>query len=323
MEDGDNRRIYQRGSLVRTLSPTAWDVGTRSREMDVEGVDTHVLSPIPFTFLYEADTELTAQLSALQNHAIAEACASSPERLIGVGTVPLQDPQAAINELKRCVLDLHLAGVEIGTIAGSLQLHDSDLAPFFAAAAELNAAIFVHPGRVLNPDRTAHHGLDFALARTIETALGAASLVQGRVLERHPELRVCLAHGGGCVPQIVGRWDFGHHYVRRPDDPTQPTPSTVLATMWADTLTYEPEALRLTTHTFGSDHLVLGTDYPFAARERPPGAVIRRARDSGLLGGLGESWQDHLTRNAWAFLYGSRKRTCHGPTIHRSTDKGK
>lgn len=301
VDEGGQRRIHQRGKLVRTLDPVAWDVDARLLQMNAEGVATQAVSPIPFTFLYDADAELADSLARLQNDQLAEWCSAWPERYVGLGTVALQDTDAAIAELQRCRLELGLAGVEIGTHAGDRDLHDPALAPFFVAADQLGAAVFVHPGRALAPERTAHNGLDFALARCMETTLGAAALVQGGVLRANPGLRVCLAHGGGCVPQMRGRWDFGHYHVRRPTDPHVRSPGEELLGMWADTLTYDPEALRMTALTFGVDHLVLGTDYPFAARETPPGAAVAAAAAAGLVP-LGERWDDQLVRNGRVFL---------------------
>jgi aminocarboxymuconate-semialdehyde decarboxylase len=318
VDDSGRRGVFQRGSLVRTLDPVAWDPAARVRHMDAEGVTMQAVSPIPFTFLYGADAELTDQLARLQNDQIAELCAAAPGRFFGLGTVPLQDTEAAVSELRRCMLDLGLAGVEIGTWAADRQLHDAALAPFFAAAADLGAALFIHPGRALAPERTAHNGLDFALARPLETTLAAAALVQGGVLRAHPGLRVCLAHGGGCVPQMLGRWEFGHHHVRRPADPTLPSPREELAGIWADTLTYDPEALRMSALTFGVEHLVLGTDYPFAAREAPPGAAVAAAVAADLVP-LGERWADRLTSNGLRFLGVEAKARDLQPVINTRT----
>lgn len=302
--DGERRRVLQDEALMRTLTPPGWDAGARLAEMDAAGVGGQVLMPIPFTFLYEADPAVTDRLAREQNHAIAELCAGEPERFIGLGTVALQDTGRAVAELHRIMGPLGLAGVEIGTHAAGTPLHAPRLGPFFDAAEELGAAVFVHPASPLAPDRTAHNGLAFGLARPVETTLAAGSFVHGGLLVRHPRLRVCLAHGGGCTAMIAGRWQHGWERLPRPEALATRSPRELLGRMWADTLTYDPDALGLAARVFGPRRLVLGTDYPFASAERPPGETVGRAVHDGVLPGHGAGWAAALARNARCFLTG-------------------
>jgi aminocarboxymuconate-semialdehyde decarboxylase len=303
-QQGDSRRVLQAGRLVRTLAPPAWDAGARLEDMDAMGVGAHVLMPIPFTFLYDAEPAVTDRLARAQNDAIAEICARHPDRFHGLGTVALQDPPRAVAELRRIVAELGLAGVEIGTHAADAPLHDERFASFFAMAEELGAAVFVHPGRPLAPERTAHNGLAFGLARPVETTLAAGSLVHGGILTRHPGLRVCLAHGGGGTAMLAGRWQRGWEVLPRPDALAEAGPRELLARVWVDTLTYDPDALGLAARVFGPDRLVLGTDYPFTVTERPPGEAVAQAVKHGSLPGHDARWADDLTHNARRFLTG-------------------
>jgi aminocarboxymuconate-semialdehyde decarboxylase len=299
---GDRRRVHQAGRLVRTLTPPGWDVEARLAEMAALGVTAQVLMPIPFTFCYDADPAVTAGLARAQNDAIAEIAAAHPDRFFGLGTVPLQDPAAAVAELRRVRTELRLSGVEIGTHVAGTSLHDPSLTPFWAAAEELGAAVFVHPGRFAAPDRTGHNGLDFGLARPVETSLAAGALVHGGVLTRHPGLRICLAHGGGCTAMMAGRWQRGWDLLPRPAALTEASPRDLLARLWIDTLTYDAGALGLAAGVFGTDRLVLGTDYPFTVAERPPGAAVAEAVRTG--GVPLADWPADLTRNARTFLEG-------------------
>lgn len=297
---GDRRRVHQAGRLARTLTPPGWDVGARLAEMDALGVAAQVLMPIPFTFCYDADPAITDDLARAQNDAIAAIVAAHPDRFHGLGTVPLQDPERAVAELRRIRTELRLSGVEIGTHVAGTSLHDPSLTPFWAAAEELGAAVFIHPGRSAAPDRTGHNGLDFGLARPVETSLAAGALVHGGVLTRHPGLRICLAHGGGCTAMMAGRWQRGWDLLPRPEALTEASPRDLLARLWVDTLTYDPGALGLAAEVFGTDRLVLGTDHPFTVAERPPGTTVA---DAVRAGGLPlTDWPADLTGNARLFL---------------------
>lgn len=279
---GGTRQVMRRDEVLRVLTPPAWDVAARLGQMDAHDVTAQVVMPAPFTFLYDAAPALAADFAAEQNAAIARLCAADPARLIGFASVPLQDPGRAVAELRRAVLQQGLRGVEIGTNAVGLQLHDPELDPFFATAEDLGVPVFIHPGPLRNGGRADHSGLAFALARPLETELAAGALVFGGVLERHPGIRICLAHGGGGVPAIAGRWEAG--WARRTPGvrPGSHSPRALLRRLWADTLTYDPDVLSLTERTFGSDHLVVGTDIPFAAQESPPGAAAAGAARDGL-----------------------------------------
>jgi aminocarboxymuconate-semialdehyde decarboxylase len=280
--EGGTRRVLARDTVLRELTPQAWDPSARLEEMDRLGVTAQAVMPAPFTFLYGCEPAMAAEFAAEQNEAIASFCAAAPARLIGFASVPLQDPQRAVAELRRSVRALGLRGAEIGTNAVTLQLHDAELDPFFAAAEELEAPLFIHPGPFRAADSVLHSGLAFALARPVETELAAGSLVFGGVLERHPRIRICLAHGGGGVPAIAGRWEAGWAKRTPGVRPDSVSPRALLRRLWADTLTYDPRVLPLTERTFGAGHLMVGTDTPFAVREDPPGAAVAEAARNRL-----------------------------------------
>lgn len=298
VRDADGvRRVSRGGKLVRELGPAAWDVTARVTAMDRDGVAQQVVSPAPFAFLYDAEPTLAAEFAAHLNDSIAGLCAQEPDRLLGFGSVPLQDPAVAVAELQH-VVGLGLTGVEIGSNAVTRQLHDPELEEFFAEAERLGVPLFLHPGPLDMLDRTGHNGLAFALARPVETELAIGSLAHGGVLERHPALRVCVAHGGAGVPALAGRWQAGWERRTPGVRPGSAAPRLLLARLWSDTLTYDPSTLASVASTFGLEHLVLGTDFPFTAQESPPGAAMAEA-------GLVPHWQDELAANARAFLFGA------------------
>jgi aminocarboxymuconate-semialdehyde decarboxylase len=300
-DSGGSRRVLAKGELLRVLTPHAWDPSARLERMDAHGVEVQAVLPAPFTFLYGADPGLAAEFAAEQNEAMASFCSACPSRLIGFASVPLQDPGHAVAELRRAILELGLRGVEIGTNAVGLQLHDTELDPFFRAAEDLDVPVFIHPGPLEKSGRSVHSGLAFALARPLETELATGSLVFGGVLERHPRLKICLAHGGGGVPATAGRWEHGWAKRTPGVRADSASPRALLRRLWADTLTYDPEILPLTERVFGSDHLMVGTDAPFAAQENPPGAAAAEAARRGLFADPALD-VDAMAANARAFL---------------------
>ena len=301
VDKGNQAEIYQRDKLVRILDSSAWDPAARLRDMDRAGIDAQVVMPTPFTFLYDADPEIAIQYARAQNDALAALVAEGEGRLYGLGTLPLQDPAAAETEAHRVRRTLAMHGVEIGTHAHRYLLHDSELDRVFRALDHLDAAVFVHPWQPVEPRRSSHNGLAFGLGRPVETELAVGSLVFGGVMDRHPGLRICLAHGGAGVPALRGRLHNG--WQRQPTQSRTPMddPRSVLRRFWADGLTYDSSVLTLAEDTFGTEHLVVGSDYPFAAQEHPIGASFAAAAARGSLQ-LGSEWQDRTTKNALAFL---------------------
>jgi aminocarboxymuconate-semialdehyde decarboxylase len=261
--------IHVGARRYRSIDDRCWSVAARLRDMDAEGVEVQVVSPIPVTLDHSAPGDGAAQQARAQNDFFAALVAQAPDRFRALGAAPLQRPELAVAELRRCVLELGFAGVEVGTRIGSLELSDPSFASFFDAADELGAVVFVHPvDETLDPRLTAA-GLAFGAGMPTETAVAGAGLLTAGVLATRPNVRVCLAHGGGALPAILPRVAKGQALAGGG--------GTALAdarALWCDSLTYDAASLVLAQERFGADHVVLGTDYPFAAREVPAGAVL-------------------------------------------------
>src|ERR1700694_478954 len=146
--------IYNAGKHYRSIDDRSWEPERRIKDMDAEGVDIQVLSPLPVTFAYGFSAHAVLELSQYQNDEIAKAVRIAPARFIGLGTAPLQDPELASREVRRAVTELGLAGVEIGTAIEGKNLDDPALEPFWQTCEHVGAAIFVHPAAVLAPERT-------------------------------------------------------------------------------------------------------------------------------------------------------------------------
>ena len=266
--------IYNAGKHYRSIDDRSWEPERRLKDMDAEGVDMQVLSPIPVTFAYRFSAQFVLELSQYQNDEIAQAVHVAPERFIGLGTVPLQDPALAASEVRRAVTELGLAGVEIGTAVEGKNLDAPALEPFWQTCERVGAAIFVHPAAVLAPERTSKYRMLYSVGYTTETGIAAAAIVMSGVLERHPGLRICFAHGGGTFPWLLPRLDQTWNVFADVKAVTSRKPSETAKLLTYDTLTYDSNNLALLIERLGVDRLVMGSDYPFPLREVPPGAVI-------------------------------------------------
>ena len=252
------------GRVVQDPMPAEiWDVDLRLQDMDANGVDVQVLSPTVFTFFYGADAELALTAAAIQNEEIAAVVKRHPQRFIGLGSVPLQAPDKAAAELRRAVTKLGLRGAMIGTNINGRNLDDPGLEPFWAAAEELGAFLFIHPHGGIFGERLSAYYMKNFVGLPFDTTIAAASLVFGGVLERHPGLKICLSHGGGFVPYQAGR--FQHAYDVRPEAKAHlPNgPGASIGRLFYDTILHSKPALEYRVSTAGAAKVLLGSDYPF------------------------------------------------------------
>ncbi len=258
------------GALFGRIGPTLNGIGRRLLDMDRLGVDVQAISPNPGQFFYFTDPDLGRALSETINNGIAEAVAQHPDRLVGMGTVPLQAPELAIAEMRRCAGDLGLRGIEISSNVNGQELAVDALRPFFAAAEELGMLIFLHPLGFTHGDRLAEHYLNNIIGNPIESTIALSHLIFGGVLDAYPGLKLCVAHGGGYLPGYWGRMD--HAYRARPDCRLHidREPSSYLRNVWLDTLVFDKDQLDNLVRTHGADRLCLGTDYPFDMAEPDP-----------------------------------------------------
>jgi aminocarboxymuconate-semialdehyde decarboxylase len=270
-------RILVGGRPYRDIDDRCWSAGRRVADMDAESVALQVVSPTPVTFCHDAPAAGARLLARTQNDFLAGLVAQRPDRFRALGAVPMQDPARAVAELRRCVEQLGFLGAEIGTRVGDRELGDPEFDPFFDAAAELGAMVFVHPADTTLDPRLASAGVAFGAGMPTETGISAAALlVSGALGRRRPGIRLCLAHGGGTLPWLLPRLDKGE-LIKNPDTPPDQLPSVLATSLYSDSLTYDPDSLLLAVHRYGPGHVLLGTDYPFAAREVRAGAVLAAA----------------------------------------------
>lgn len=291
-------RMMQDGKHFRDVEPNCWDARVRLDECDSERVDVQVLSTVPVMFSYWAKPRDTADLARLLNDHIAGLVDEHPDRFVGLGTLPMQDADLSIRELERCVNSIRLAGVQIGTHVNGWNLDDPRIFPILEAAADLGAAVFVHPWQMLGKERMGLYWLPWLVGMPAETALSICSLIFGGVFERLPNLRVAFAHGGGAFPGLIGRLEHGFNV--RPDivaTQNERNPREYLGRFYVDSLVHDEPMLRYMLELFGADCIALGSDYPFPLGEHHPGELIEsmdlddETRDR-LLAGTALEWLD-------------------------------
>lgn len=274
----------------RDVGDNVWSPQRRLEEMDRANVTMQALSTVPVMFSYWAKPRDTLELSRILNDHIADVVREHPKRFAGLGTIPLQDVDLAAQELARCVRELGLRGVEIGThVDPNNHCHGPDcrnldhplLDVVWKTAQDLNAAIFVHPWDMMGKERMPKYWLPWLVGMPAETSLAICSMIFGGVFERFPKLRVAFSHGGGAFPGTIGRIEHGFHV--RPDlvaidNKTEPRKYLAHgkqpARFYVDSLVHDAEALELIVKLFGSQRVALGSDYPFPLGETKPGKLI-------------------------------------------------
>ncbi|WP_458413423.1 amidohydrolase family protein [Schinkia sp. CFF1] len=265
--------IYTGGKHFRNVEKNCWDAQERMKDMDRHNVLMQVLSPIPVMFTYWADAKGALEISQLQNDYIADIVRQYPTRFVGLGNVPMQNVQLAIQEMDRCVHKLRVSGLEIGTNVNGTYYNDEKFNDFFMYAEKWNVPLFIHPWDVLGKEKMSQNGLMYTVGNPNETGVSAASLILSGVLEKFPNLKICLAHGGGTFPFILGRLDRGWEiwpHLRSTEKP----PSYFAKKLYYDSLMYDEGNVKFLLDKFGDENIVVGSDYPFLLGEYPPGKVI-------------------------------------------------
>lgn len=270
------------------LARSQHDVPTRLTEMDEAGVEVHAVSLPPFLFCTNAtDAAFATQVVAQGNDELAAYVAAAPDRLVGLGYVPLGHPGVA-DEAVRVLDELAMAGIAIGSQGGGKDLDDPVNDDLWALLAERNTFVFMHPSGMPAGPRLKDFWMPQLVGYPMETAIAVARLVFSGVLERHP-ITLCLAHGGGCLPSLRGRMDMG--YARKDVAQTNVNPpSHYTKRLYYDTAVFDTTTLRRIVEDVGVEHVLMGTDHPFELGDPTPRRTVAELGLSGpetaaILGG--------------------------------------
>ena len=260
---GEDTKAYNARHFAELVGKLT-DPSERIEDMDRMGVDIQALSVAPPQYYYWADPRLGRRLARMQNDHVAALVSGHPDRFVGLATVPLQDVDAAIAELEHSVAELGLRGVEICTNVNGLDLDDRRFRPFFAAVADLNVVILLHPHGFTQGERLMDYYLTNVIGNPLESTLAVTRIIHGGVLEELPALKLCVVHGGGYLPFYASRMD--HAWEQRPEGrrliPDRP-PSAYLRQVYVDCLVYDEAHLGFLVQQMGTNRVVVGTDYPY------------------------------------------------------------
>src|SRR6266568_4192467 len=298
--DECSARMIIGDQVFREITDNVWNPKRRIEEMDATGVSMQALSTVPVMFSYWAKPRDALDLCRILNDHIAEVVRANPKRFVGLGTIPLQDVDLAAQELTRCVGELGLRGIEIGTHVDPndhchgpdcRNLDHSSLDVVWKTAQELNAAVFVHPWDMMGTERMPKYWLPWLVGMPAESSLAICSMMFGGVFERFPKLRVAFAHGGGAFPFTIGRIERAFHvrpdlvatenktnprkYLARTDNRKGVAP----ARFYVDSLVHDADALRLLLKLFGAQRVAFASDYPFPLGETHPGELIESMKE--------------------------------------------
>jgi aminocarboxymuconate-semialdehyde decarboxylase len=292
-----HQHVMISGKIYRTVSDRCWDVSKRIADIDQMGLSLQVVSPMPELLSYWMQPQDAAVLLRYINDQIAGMIAEAGGRLQGFGAVPLQDIGLAIAELDYIVNKLGFAGVEVGSNINGRPIGAPEFAPFFEAAEAMGAAVFVHALKPCGMDRLVGPGqLQQALAYPTDVGLAAASVLTTGLIERHPALRIAFSHGGGTLAMLLPRLEQARKVFPPLAEAIVASPTEQARKLFYDALTFDAATLRHLVGTFGASQIILGTDYPFAFREKDPRASLEAA-------GFDAQVRDQLLyRNAGRFL---------------------
>ena len=273
--DDKTAMLKKDGTAFRQVDCNCWSPQKRIEYCNTKKVDVQVLSTIPVLFSYWAKDNEGLILSMFLNNHIAESVKNEPNRFIGLGTVPMQNPNMAIAEMDRIVNELKFPGIEIGSNVNGKNLSEENFHPIFEHAEKIGCSIFVHPWEMMGQTEVQKYWLPWLIGMPAETSRAICSLIFGGVLEKYPNLKIAFAHGGGAFPFTAGRIDHGFNV--RPDlcaADNEVLPSSYLKQFYVDSLVHDENAMNFIIQTMGAERIAMGSDYPFPLGEHHPGKLI-------------------------------------------------
>jgi aminocarboxymuconate-semialdehyde decarboxylase len=294
---GAHSAVINKG-LAPGLREPLRDPERKIRDMEEKKVALSLLSSAPFSFYYGIEGDLAVEVAQFQNDRLAEMAGKHPDSFAAMATLPLQVPQAALKELDRAIHKLGLRGIEIGSHVGERELGDPAFWPVYEVLERTGLPMFIHPHHVAGMDRLQNFYLNNLIGNPLDTTIAAVNLIFSGVFEKYPGLKVVLAHGGGQLPYIFGRIEHGYGVRPEPKEKVRRPPRAFLKNFYFDTITHHPDALRYLIAFAGSDHVLLGSDYPYDMGDPDP------VRTVSELSGIEERDRRKIMRDNAISLFG-------------------
>ena len=273
--DDQSSMLKKGGAAFRKVDCNCWSHQKRIQECDSTSVDVQVLSTIPVLFSYWAKDDEGLTLSKFLNNHIAEFVRDEPNRFIGLGTIPMQNANLAIEEMDHCVNELKFPGIEIGSNVNGKNLSEAEFHPILEHAEKIGCSIFVHPWEMMGEADMQKYWLPWLVGMPAETSRAICSIIFGGILEKYPALKIAFAHGGGAFPFTISRIDHGFNV--RPDlcaVDNSTLPSSYMKNFYVDSLIHDENAMNFLIQTMGAERIAMGSDYPFPLGEHHPGKLI-------------------------------------------------
>ncbi|MFC0529953.1 amidohydrolase family protein [Phytohabitans kaempferiae] len=272
--DGEVSLVFAGRQKVGPLPPELGDRPARLAAMDAAGVDVQLVSHRTELSAYALAGDAGARYARAFNEILAAEVSRAPDRFVALGTVPLQNPTAAAEELRYAVRDLGMAGVEIASTVDGTALDAVELEPVWEVANELRCLVLLHPLPLRGVDLSRYF-LANMVGRPAESTVAAAHLVFSGVLDRNPDLVLCMVHGGGFLPYQIGRMQKGYEVVPHLAARHLRTPPLeILRRIHFDSLVHIPQVITYLVDLVGADRVVMGSDYPYEMHERQPVKAI-------------------------------------------------
>ncbi len=280
------------------LRPKMDSLEVRLADMDRMGVDIQAVAVSVYQYYYWAEPEVGAQVCRIINEELVEATSKHPGRFSPLGSVPLQSTEAAVAELRYCVNELGMRGLEIGSHVEGSEISDERLEDFWAEAERLGAVVLIHTEGHTHRERLQGHNFVNIIGHAFEATLATAHLIFNGVMERYPKLKVVIVHGGGYLPAYAGRIDHGWRARADVSEGMSKLPSEYLKRFFFDTMVFEPDQVKFLVDKYGADHVLLGTDYPYDMGDDDPLELI------GSVPGLSQTQIDLIAGGNAARLLG-------------------
>lgn len=266
---------------IPSLVPKMINLEPRAADMDKTRVDMQIVSPVPIQFFYWTDPDLGNALARAQNDDVSKLVAGDPDRFVAMGTLPMQDASASVTEMRRAVKDLDIRAFIISSNIDGVELSDKRFDPIYAEAVKLDVPLFIHPFGFTDGARLRPFFMHNCVGQPLEEQIAVTHLIFGGVLDRHPGIKFCIAHGGGYFPYYAGRMDHSWEYRPELRETISKPPSEYLRDLYYDTVVFRPDQLEYLVDLVGVDRVMMGTDYPFDMQEFEPVAFVESATKLG------------------------------------------